>query len=117
MQAGQLGEMGCREFGEAALTLRSEAHPNDPVVVGIGGAPHQPGALGTIDELDCAVMLEQQVCGDVPDRRIAAVPADRQQQLVLGGRQAGGPGLFLRPPHEPAQPVPESQQIGELVLR
>ena len=88
-----------REALQRVGALGGEREPNDTVAIGIGAAPHQSGGLGSIHELDRAVMAQQQVVGDVIDRWSlrATVAPDREQQLVLGRRQPSGLGLFLAP--------------------
>ncbi len=89
--------MGERAGAQGALQaielVEGEAHGS--VVVGVGQAVDEAAALGAVDELDHAVVAEQQVIGNVADGRVAVVAADRQQQLVLRGCQAGllGPRL------------------------
>src|ERR1700747_714770 len=41
---------------------------------------------------------------------------DGEQQLVLGGRQAGGLRLLLAPTEEAAQTGPQLEQVGEVRL-
>jgi hypothetical protein len=55
------------------------------VVVAVVLPAHQSGSFGAVDETDRAVVTEEQVFGDVTDRRAArvGVAPDRQQELVL----------------------------------
>jgi hypothetical protein len=61
-------------------------------MVGVGCACDETLRFGAVDEADGAVVAQQQVAGDVPDRRVrgAWMPLDREQQLVLGGGQVPG---------------------------
>jgi hypothetical protein len=81
-------------------------------------ALQQPGGLRPVDQLHRAVVAQQQVPGDLADGGPArvGVAADRQQQLVLRGREAGGGGLLGAPAQEPAQPGPKAQQAFVLGL-
>jgi CIC family chloride channel protein len=87
---------------------------HDAMVVLVRGPSDQPGLLGTVDQLDGRVVPQQEVFGKVADRRLAIVPSDRQQELVLRGGQADLLGLALAPPEEAAQAVTEPQQLGVL---
>lgn len=55
------------------LSQRGEADPHHPVIVWVVVTLDETGALGTIDQLDCAVVPEEQVPGDVTDARRRAV--------------------------------------------
>ena len=97
------------------------------MVTGIAD-PFDEACSGTaVDELDGAVVAQQEVIGDVSDRRAVAldlgepiagrVAAHRQQQLVLGTGQADAPGLRLAPPEESAEPITEVEEAGEVGVR
>jgi len=73
--------------------------------------------LRTVDELNGAVRLEQQVAGDVADcRRQPLVPLDRDEQLVLHVRQAGGLRLVFAPALKTPQRHAECQELLEVLL-
>lgn len=97
---------------------RCERQAHDPAVVSIDRTHHVPAALGPIDELDHAVVLQQQVVGQFGHRRrgIAVVPADGQQQLMLLRSESGSVGLLVAPvqeaPHRRAKP----QQVTVLLI-
>src|SRR5262245_41634777 len=95
LQAVQLLEVGGRERRQAAAAPRREAEPDDAPIVRVDLALDEPGAFGPVDELDGAVVAEQQMFRDVTDRRIARMAADGEQQLVLRRGQPGRLGLLL----------------------
>ena len=59
---------------------------------------------------------QQHVLSHIPDRRRLAVPPDGEQQLVLRTSETHGLRLPLAPVLESAQPVPERQQPGEVLV-
>jgi hypothetical protein len=91
--------------GQALSAVGGEADPDEAAGVVIAPSLHQPGRLGAVDQLDGAVMTEQQVAGQVADGRAApsAVAFDCQQQLMLGRSQADVARLSLGPVLEAAQ--------------
>ena len=91
-----------------------ERESDDAVVIGVGAPRDQSCRLGSINELDRAVVAQQKLVRDIPDRGAvgAAVPADREQQLVLGGRQPGVLGLLLAPVQEASQTGAQLEQVG-----
>jgi hypothetical protein len=93
-----------------------ELESHDSLVMLVIDALHQSSADGAVDELDDAVVPEQEVLGDFPDRRRRAMPADREQELVLGAGEPDGLGLRFAPVLEPAQPVAEIQQPAEVLV-
>ena len=62
-------------------------------------AVDESGPLGPVDEADRAVMTEEKVRGHIADARPLRIgmTSDRQQQLVLGGCEAGRLGTLLAP--------------------
>jgi len=103
--------VGSGEGGQQRLAVGGEPHPDHAVVVGIGGALHEIRLLCAIDQLDSAVVAEQEVAGDVADRRVAPMPPDGQQQLVLRRRQALVPGLLLAPVEEAPELVAQVEEL------
>jgi hypothetical protein len=91
-ELGELIEVLDGEPGQSLGAVGREPEPNDAMLIRVGGPLHEPRGLGSIDEFDHAVVAQQQQLGDLADRRPlrAAVPADREQQLVLGCRQPWG---------------------------
>lgn len=95
---------------------------NDPVVVAIMLPAHQAGGLGPVHEAHRAVVSQQQVFGDIPDRRTSwvGVAAHCKQQLVLRGRKSDLLCLLLAPAKEAPQPRAELEQalvVGVLDVR
>ena len=109
--AAQLVEM---EPGEPAQHTRagcSQAQTHHPMVTRVGSSFDEVGSLGPVDQPDHAVVPEQQVLGDVPDRRGAGrVPPDREEELVLRRCDAGRDRLLLAPVQEAAELVAKRQQ-------
>jgi hypothetical protein len=115
-QARQLLEVGAGQGLDPRLASLRQPQPDDPLVVVVGHPRDQAGGDGSIDEPDDAVVAEQQVIGDLTDRRGTAVAADGEQKLMLGGREPDIVGLLLAPVQEPPQPVPEREQPAEVFV-
>jgi hypothetical protein len=99
---GKFLEVQFAECFQSARTFAGEVQTHGALVVGVGAARNQSGGLSAIDQLDRAVVAQQQVIGDVADRRPTRirVAADGKQQLMLSRGQAGGLSLTLTPSHE-----------------
>ena len=84
-----------------------EAYLLPPLVRRIGGAAHEAGRVGAVDQLDHRVVPELKRIGDVADdgRSITPMAADREEQLVLRGRGAGAACGILREALEDPQRV------------
>ena len=79
---------------------------------GVDRAFDEAVRFGSVDETDGAVVAEQEVAGDVPDRRTggAWVALDREQQLVLSGGEVLSVGLLFAPAQELSEAGPEYEQ-------
>jgi len=101
-----------------AVALAGQADPDDAAVVPVRRPFHQPGGLGPVDKLDRAVRPQEQVAGQITHggRQVAAVPFDRDQQLMLDMSQARGSRLVLAPALEPAQRNAELEELLEILL-
>lgn len=68
--------------------------------------------LGSVDQADDTVVAEEEVVGDLADGGCwaVAVTSYRQEQLVLGRREASGTGLALAPAFEVAKPGAQCEQ-------
>ena len=90
---------GC-ELAEDALGPDGESHADHARVAVIGDPADQVRGLGAVDQLDGAVMAQQQVLGQFADRgrQLAWMALDRDQELVLDVSQARAPGLLRRSP-------------------
>lgn len=117
-ELGELIEMLDGEPGESLGAVGREREPNDAMLVRVGSPLHERRCLGSIDELNHAVMAQQQQLGDLADRRSlrASVPADREQQLVLCRGQPRGFRLLFAPLQEAAQTRSQLQQVGVVVV-
>ena len=82
------------------------------MVVGVALAADQPGGIGAVDELDGAVVAEEQVVGDLADGRSAGVivAMDGEEQLMLVRGQPGRLGLLFAPAQEATEPVSQREQ-------
>ena len=76
------------------------------------GAPDETGGGRPVDELDSAVVAQEQVLGDVGDRGSSGVvvATHGEHQLVLCRGQPDRFRLLLTEPFEAAKPGPELQQ-------
>ena len=111
-QAVELFEMALAQLAETAVPEGGEAQVDNSLVAPVGMAPDEAGGFRPVDQLDRAVVPEQEGLGDLPDGRTfpARVPPDREQQLVLRRREADGYRLCLAPAQEAAQAGPELEQ-------
>lgn len=71
--------MGGGQVRQAVLTVGGELEAHDALVGVIGDPPEEAGALRPVDELDRAVVAEEEVGGHVAHRRPALVPAHGEQ--------------------------------------
>ena len=110
--------MGGREPFEHTATPGREVEAHDPAVVAVGLAADEASAFGSVHQLDGGVVADEEVLGDVPDRRRlrAGVAADGQEELVLLAGEAGLLGLLLAPAEELAQRRAEGEQVAVLVV-
>lgn len=86
---------------QTVLAPGGELEAHHPVIGVVGNSPDEPGTFSSVDELDGAVVAEEKMPGYFADGWSAAVPAHRQEQLVLGGTETGLFRLPVAPPHEP----------------
>ena len=100
------------ELPENARSLGSQAQSDHAAVVLVLLALDQARGLCPVHQADGAVMAQEEIAGSVADGRPARVlvAADRQEELVLGGRQPGGFGLLGAPMEEPPEACPEQEQ-------
>jgi hypothetical protein len=108
--------VGVGEGLDALGPPRRESQADDSLIVVVVGSLHQPCSDGAVDELDDAVVAQEEVVGHLADRRRRSVAADGKEQLVLGTGEAHGLGLLLAPALEAAQPVAERQQTLEVLV-
>ncbi|MDQ1372990.1 MAG: hypothetical protein QOJ09_328 [Actinomycetota bacterium] len=95
---------------QPALALGRESQADDPLVALVGDPVDEAGGRRSVDELDGTVVAQEQMGGNVSDRRLAPVAADGKEELMLGRGEAGGLGLVLAPMQEATQSVAEPQQ-------
>jgi hypothetical protein len=107
-----------RELLQDLLAVGGQADPHHPAVVGVRDPLHQSGGLGPVHQFHRTVRAQQQVAGQVPDRRGLAARGslNRHQQLVLDVGQPGRLGLVLAPALKAPQCDPEFQQPLEISL-
>lgn len=112
----QLVEVRGGERRDVSCAAAGQVQTDNSMVARIDAACDQPRQLGTVDEPHDAVVAQQQVIGDIADRRGAAgMPAYREQQLILGGRDAGGNRLLFAPVDEASELIAKGQEA--LVVR
>ena len=89
--------MGGSEALQQVPTSRGQLQPNKASVACVGQAADQAGLRGAVDQLDCAVVAQEQVLGHVADSRRsgAVMAADGEEQLVLLPGHPRGLGLLL----------------------
>lgn len=111
-ESGDLLHVPWRQPPQRRLACRFEGHPHHSMVVGIGTADDEPCRLGAVHELTGAVVAQEQLLGDLTDRRSRVVtePLDHDEELVLRGGEPRGERLLLAPPQEPAQRCSEREQ-------
>ena len=105
-QVGDLLQVGLGESVELRAPGRREGDPYDALARGVGTSLDEPILDRAVDQPHRAVVTQDEVVGDVADRRTGRIgmAPDREQQLVLGAGQAGRLGLLLAPAQEAPQP-------------
>jgi hypothetical protein len=96
------------ERGEPLKATRPEGcepETDYALIIWVGGALDQVRGSRPIDQLDSAVVAEEQVPSDLPDCRSpgVVVAADGKKELVLGGSEADGGRLLPAPSQEAAE--------------
>ena len=105
--------MRAREPPQHARTVLSQDESYHALITRVGSPFDESRAHRSVDQPDDAVVPQQEVIRHLTDRRgTTAVAPDREQQLVLGGRDAGVDRLLLAPVQEAPQPVPEGEETG-----
>jgi nucleotide-binding universal stress UspA family protein len=108
--------VGVRQGTDPLAPEGGEVEADDALVVAVRDALDQTGGDGPVDELDGAVVSQQQVAGDVTDRRWRAVTPDGEEQLVLRAGEPDRVGPLLAPALERAQPVPEREEASVVAV-
>jgi hypothetical protein len=95
-----------------ALNGQMQAH--HPMVIVVSSPSDQTCRVSTVDEPDGAVVQKEQVVRDLSNSRATRITVSpyRQQQLMLGRREARGTSLALAPTLEMAKSGPQGQQSG-----
>jgi hypothetical protein len=81
--------VGRGQLGEAGLAVTGELEAHDPLVLGVGDPPEQAGCLGPVDEIDGAVVAQQQVSCDVAELCGRAGTTDLSGERADGGGNSG----------------------------
>ncbi len=104
--------MEIRKRCQAAGAVVGEAQSDGAAVLGVALAFDEPRRFCPVDEADGAVVLEEEVAGDIADRRGSRtrVAHDRKQQLVLGWGEVLRAGLLFAPAQKASQARAELQQ-------
>lgn len=109
--------MLARKRSECPPATGGEADAYDAVIVGVRAATYEAGGCGSVDELDDAVVSEEQLACEVSDRRRPGTDApDREQELMLRGGDARFGGAFLGPPKVPAEPGAKGEEAPIVVV-
>lgn len=114
----KLLEVQLREGAQAPVSQVRQTESHHTAVRRIRDADDETGPRCPVHELDGAVVPELEVGGGIPDRRSegVVVPADSEQQLVLGCCEAGALGLKFTPPEEATYPCTEDEEPPVLVV-
>jgi hypothetical protein len=101
-----------------AATLGRELQADEAPVGAVSVAANESRPFGPVHELDRAVMTEQQVLGDLPDRRVVGptMAPHCEQELVLLAREPSRHRLALAPVQEAPEAGPELQQLPVLLV-
>ena len=109
--------MGARQGLDSVGAAAGQLDADDALVGLVLYPFDKQSGLCAVDQLDHAVMAQEEVIGNLPDRRrLRPMAADREEQLVLGGRQPNLSGLVLTPSLEATQTITEGEQSGEVVV-
>ena len=102
-----------REVRKHAFAARGERDADEPMVRPVRPRAHEARLFRAMNQLAGAVVPEQQLLGDLPDRRRAVVAQTlhHDKELVLGRRDAFGLGRIVAPSEEPAKRGPERQEL------
>jgi len=111
-EPGQFLQVRGRQPVEDALPARCQPEVDDSLVGAIEASRDESRLLGTVDQLDHAVVSEQKGVGELPDgwRPWLGVTTDGEEQLVLLRGDAGRRRLLFAPLEEPAERHPELEQ-------
>ena len=92
--------MTCGEAREHSLCRAGQLEAYDAAVCFVGDAANEVCCLCAIDEPDGAVVSQEEVVGDLANRRAArfGVAPHREDQLMLRWSDAEDLGLSLAPP-------------------
>jgi chloride channel protein, CIC family len=104
---------------EATGPERRQAQPDDSTVAAVGRPRDESERLRAADELDGAVVPQQERIGDVADGRAVRIPrsADREEKLVLRGCEVGLGRPLLAPVQESPQLRSELEQPAIVGVR
>jgi hypothetical protein len=93
----QLRAMRERQLPQHSFSPRRKSQQNLTAIVAAAIAPHPMIRLEAVEELDGAVMLDQQAPGQLTDRRFLSrrQPLQRLERLILLRLQPGGPRCLL----------------------
>lgn len=111
-------KVGPGQLPHGPVAFRGQADPGNPPVVRVGRPFHQSRGLSAVNELDRALRPQHEVLSEIADRGRLPVPLalDRDEQLMLRGRQARRLRLVFAPPVEAAQGNAEFQQLLKVSL-
>lgn len=113
-EPAELGEVERSETAQPPPSLVGERDPDDSLVGAIDATRHEPVGLGPVDEPDGAVVAQQQFVCQLTHGRLGltASSTDGQQELVLGGGEAGLRRSLVRPAEVAAQVLTERGELS-----
>jgi hypothetical protein len=117
-EALELLEMERREPLQGGAASAAEREPDDTTVRWVLHAGQETGRPGPLDQLDRAVVSQQERVRDITDRRarFPRMASDGEQELMLRGSQSDDPRLLFAPVQEAPKPGPEIQQAAIVVV-
>jgi len=117
-QPAEFSQMSLGQLAQNGVSPGCGTHPHDPPVGRVGSPADDPRADRPVDELDHAVVAQEQVFREIAHRWAppVRVAAYREEELVLGTGQPRRLGLLLTPPLEATQAGPEAEEPGIVLI-
>ena len=117
-QPPQLGNVKRSQAIQPVGPAGREPDPNEALVGRVRATTHEARGLGAVDETHHAVVAEQQLVRQLPDRGGCgtALRTDGEEKLMLRRGQPRLLGAILRPPQVATQTVPEGRKLPVLAV-
>lgn len=118
-EPGNLSEVQLGEGLEDSCPAVGQLKADDPAVLPVLHPLSPAASLDPVGELDRGVVAEEEIVGDVPDRRSLGITMapDGEEELVLHVRQAPVPGLLFAPVIEATQLGTKGEEVSILGVR